>query len=97
MSTRTRRFRVRLEPVRFEGEDLRDYAHHLSHHLGRGQPWEHRIYDFFGEQRGEVDAVDLQISLERSALSTRYTLEMDRGLREGLWGLRTNRLPPELY
>ena len=73
-----------MEPVRIEDEDLRDYARHLKEHLRRGQPWEQRVYDFYGERRGEVDAVDLKITLDRKSLPSGYVLEMYRGRREGL-------------
>ncbi|KAH7723001.1 hypothetical protein AAVH_09473 [Aphelenchoides avenae] len=57
-----RTLRIVVSPVRFEEEDLRDFAQHLSYRQ-RGWPGQERIYDFPGEQHDADAAMDLQIAL----------------------------------
>lgn len=54
-------------PVRFDDEDLREYAQHLTYH-DRGSWWRKRIYDFPCEQRGAATAMRLQIVLQYETL-----------------------------
>lgn len=75
VSLRSEPLRIIVSPARFEEEDLRDFAQHLSH-AGRGRPGQLRIYDFPGEQHGAIAAVHLQIVLERD-----NRLEMIRAQR----------------
>lgn len=62
---RTRPLRITVSPVRFEEEDLRDNAQHLTYRR-RGK---HRIYDLPCEQHGTVIAMRLQIVLEENELN----------------------------
>lgn len=59
---RTRPLRILVRPLRFEEENLRDFAEHLSYRK-RGQSRELRIYDFPGEQSGTDASMHLQIAL----------------------------------
>lgn len=49
--------------LRFEDEDLRDYAQHVSY-----DRWPTRIYNFPCEQHGAVAAMRLQIMLHYNEL-----------------------------
>ncbi|KAH7723029.1 hypothetical protein AAVH_09502 [Aphelenchoides avenae] len=64
MSTRTLPLRITVSPARFEEEDLRDFAQHLSYRR-RGTPHEERIYDFPVEHQGADAAMRLQIVLSK--------------------------------
>ncbi|KAH7723028.1 hypothetical protein AAVH_09501 [Aphelenchoides avenae] len=64
LSTRTLPLRITVSPARFEDEDLRDFAEHLSYRQ-RGTPRQARIYDFPGEQQGADAAMHLQIVLSQ--------------------------------
>ncbi|KAH7702551.1 hypothetical protein AAVH_30289 [Aphelenchoides avenae] len=65
MSMRVRPLRITVSTVRFEDEDLRDYAQHLTY-SGPGCP--KRIYHFCCKQHGAVTAMCLEIVLEGSEL-----------------------------
>lgn len=76
---RTLPHRIEVSPLRFEDEDLRDFAHHLSSKHGRDVEWS--TYEFPGEQRGDGAAMDMEITLERSPPSKDYKLIMNRDSR----------------
>ncbi|KAH7722994.1 hypothetical protein AAVH_09466 [Aphelenchoides avenae] len=59
---RTRPLRITVSPVRFEEEDLRDFAQHLTYRE-HGAPRQLRIYDFPVDQQGADAPMHLQIVL----------------------------------
>ncbi|KAH7699053.1 hypothetical protein AAVH_33844, partial [Aphelenchoides avenae] len=61
-SARTQALRVVVSQVRFDEEDLRDFAQNVSYR-DRGMPWETRIYDFPDGQHGAGAAMHLQLVL----------------------------------
>ncbi|KAH7714708.1 hypothetical protein AAVH_17907 [Aphelenchoides avenae] len=73
VSMRRKPIRIRVSPVPFEEEDLRDYAQYLTAGSSE-QPRQWRAYDFPREQCGASTAMDLQIMLHAE-----HGLEMIRG------------------
>ncbi|KAH7673290.1 hypothetical protein AAVH_42230, partial [Aphelenchoides avenae] len=77
-STRTQPFRIVVSPCSVDDGDLRGFTQHLSYRY-RGKPYQQRIYNFLGEQREAVTAIDLQIVLGSD------TLSLIRARRPNIW------------